>query len=62
MSPEPQPSLPIAAEAEPQAGRTAVPVWLIVLLFLILYWGMVYFDSNAGWFSEQVYADRKSVV
>jgi mono/diheme cytochrome c family protein len=60
MSPEPQPSLPIAAEAEPQAGRTAVPVWLIVLLFLILYWGMVYFDSNAGWFSEQVYAPYRS--
>jgi mono/diheme cytochrome c family protein len=60
MSPEPQTSLSIAAEAEPQAGRTAVPVWLIVLLFLILYWGMVYFDSNAGWFSEQVYAPYRS--
>jgi mono/diheme cytochrome c family protein len=60
MNPEPQQSLPIAAEAEPQAGRTAVPVWLIVLLFLILYWGMVYFDRNGGWFNEQVYAPYRS--
>jgi mono/diheme cytochrome c family protein len=60
MNPEPQPSLPLAAEAEPQAGRTAVPVWLIVLLFLILYWGMVYFDRNGGWFNEQVYAPYRS--
>jgi mono/diheme cytochrome c family protein len=60
MNPEPQQSLPIAAEAEPQAGRTAVPVWLIVLLFLLLYWGMVYFDANGGWFNEQVYAPYRS--
>jgi mono/diheme cytochrome c family protein len=60
MSPEPQQPLPIAAEAEPQAGRAAVPVWLIVLLFLILYWGMIYFDRNGGWFNEQVYAPYRS--
>jgi mono/diheme cytochrome c family protein len=60
MSPEPQQPLPIAAEAEPQAGRTPVPVWLIVLLFLILYWGMVYFDQHSGWFNEQVYAPYQS--
>ena len=61
MNPEPQQPLPIAAEAEPQAGRMAVPVWLIVLLFLILYWGMVYFDREGGWFSEQVYAPYRSI-
>ena len=60
MSPEPQQPLPSAAEAEPQAGRTPVPVWLIVLLFLILYWGMVYFDQHSGWFNEQVYAPYHS--
>ena len=37
MNPEPQQSLPIAADPEPQAGQTAVPVWLIVLLFIMLY-------------------------
>jgi mono/diheme cytochrome c family protein len=60
MSSEPQQSLPIATEAEPQAGRTAVPVWLIILLFVILYWGMVYFDQHGGWFNEQVYAPYHS--
>lgn len=60
MSPEPQQPLPLGAQAEPQAGRTPVPVWLIVLLFLILYWGMIYFDGNGGWFIEQVYAPYRS--
>lgn len=60
MSPEPQRSLPITAEAEPQAGRIAVPVWLIVLLFLLLYWGMVYFDQHSGWFDAQVYTPYRS--
>ena len=29
--------------------RRAIPVWLIVLLFLLFYWGMVYFDTQGGW-------------
>lgn len=41
--------------AEPQAGRHAVPVWLVVVLFVLLYWGMVYFDQHGGWFNEEVY-------
>jgi mono/diheme cytochrome c family protein len=54
--------MPGSAEAsEPKAGQAAVPVWLIVLLFLILYWGMVYFDRNSGWFSEQVYTPYQNV-
>lgn len=62
MSPEQNPSDALAAEAaEPKAGQAPVPVWLIVLLFLILYWGMVYFDANGGGFSQQVYAPYRSI-
>lgn len=40
----------------------SVPVWLIVAMFMILYWGALYFDSNGGWFSPQVYGPYKSVA
>lgn len=33
----------------------AVPIWLIVVFFLLLYWGAVYFDEHGGWFDAQVY-------
>jgi mono/diheme cytochrome c family protein len=33
----------------------AVPIWLIVVLFLLVYWGAVYFDEHGGWFDSQVY-------
>ena len=63
MNPEPQQPLPITAEAaEPQAARTAVPVWVIILLFLLLYWGMVYFDQHSGWFNAQVYTPYRSAA
>ena len=60
MSHEPQHSAALSAEAEPQAGRMPVPVWLIVLLFLLLYWGMIFFDQHSGWFDAQVYAPYRS--
>lgn len=56
-----QPILGSGEASEPKAGPAAVPVWLIVLLFVTLYWGMVYFDQHSGWFSEQVYAPYQSV-
>ncbi len=43
------------AEAEPKAARRAAPVWLLVLLLLLLYWGMVYFDQRGAWANPQVY-------
>src|SRR5690242_11021406 len=32
-----------------------VPIWLVILLFLLLYWGMVYFDQRSAWFDVRVY-------
>ncbi|HOX57507.1 MAG TPA: cytochrome c [Verrucomicrobiota bacterium] len=62
MSPEPlPPSSPPTEAAEPRAGNVAVPVWLLVLLSVLLYWGMVYFDQHSGWFNPQVYAPYRSL-
>jgi mono/diheme cytochrome c family protein len=62
MSPETRQPLSLSAEtAEPKAGQVAVPVWLIILFFLLLYWGMVYFDRSSGWFNEHVYAPYGSI-
>jgi mono/diheme cytochrome c family protein len=38
-----------------------VPVWLMVLLFVLLFWGMVYFDRNSGWFDVRVYSPYRSL-
>ncbi len=63
MSSEIYPAMPVDAceTAEPQARRTPVPIWLIVLLLVLLYWGAVYFDLRSGWFSEQVYGPYRSL-
>ena len=46
--------------AEPRAARRAVPVWLLILMLLLLYWSMLYFDQHGGWFSQEVYQPFKS--
>lgn len=46
---------------EPQAASRPVPVWLFVLLFILLYWAMLTFDSQAGWFNPQVYVPYHSL-
>jgi mono/diheme cytochrome c family protein len=45
-----------ATPAEPRPGRSPVPIWLIILFFLLLYWAMVYFDQRSGWFDVLVYS------
>jgi len=45
-----------SARAEPTALRRTVPVWLFPVLLVMLFWGMVYFDSHGGWFDPVVYA------
>jgi Cytochrome c, mono- and diheme variants len=54
---------PVASESiEPRAAKPAVPVWMFILLLLLIYAGMVYFDQASGWFSEQVYGPYHSVA
>jgi mono/diheme cytochrome c family protein len=56
MSPEThQPAAGAAgSRATPSRGAT-VPIWLIVVMALVLYWGALYFDQHGGWFNPQVY-------
>lgn len=63
MNSEPnQPGAPGSEAAEPKAGRTVVPVWLFVLFFMLLYWGMVYFDQRSAWADPQVYIPYHSTI
>jgi mono/diheme cytochrome c family protein len=40
---------------EPSVGNSSVPMWLILLLGLFFYWGMMYLDGSAGGFNSKVY-------
>jgi mono/diheme cytochrome c family protein len=62
MTLEPNPPSPLNPDAaeQPLAQRQPVPVWLVVLLFALLYWGMVYFDQRSGWGDEHVYVPYHS--
>jgi mono/diheme cytochrome c family protein len=43
-------------ENEPRADASMdVPVWLFILLFILIYWGMLHLDRHAGGFNEMVY-------
>ena len=46
---------------EPGTLRTPVPIWLFVVLIVLLYLGMVYFDSYGAWFNPIVYEPFASV-
>jgi mono/diheme cytochrome c family protein len=47
-------------EAGARPGNAAVPVWLFFLLFVLLFWGMYYFDQRSGWFNPNVYTPYRS--
>jgi mono/diheme cytochrome c family protein len=62
MSAETEQCKPIAAEdAEPVVGRAAAPIWLITVLIVLGYGGMLYLNENAGGFSAQVYEPYVSI-
>ncbi|HWV98384.1 MAG TPA: cytochrome c [Candidatus Acidoferrum sp.] len=63
MNPDPnEPGSPGSEAAEPKAARASVPVWLFVLFFLLLYWGMIYFDQRSAWADPQVYIPYHSAA
>jgi mono/diheme cytochrome c family protein len=63
MSAQPQSSTSRSSGGfEPKATTARVPIWLFVAFFVLLYWGMVYFDRNSGWFAPQVYAPYRSMA
>jgi len=59
-SSQPPPMPPETAELG--AGNMPVPVWLMVLLFVLLYAGMVFFDRYSGWFDAEVYMPYASLA
>jgi mono/diheme cytochrome c family protein len=60
MNAEPKPATPAAGE--PASAPTPLPVWLLVLTLLLLFWAAVYFDQHGGWFAAQVYSPYVSVA
>lgn len=62
MSPDPNQSIPMGTDVEPKAARREMPIWPILIFFIILYWGMVYFDERSGWGNSQVYAPYRSLA
>jgi mono/diheme cytochrome c family protein len=42
-------------DAEPVAGRSTVPIWLIVVFGLLFYWSQLFLAENAGGFNRDVY-------
>jgi mono/diheme cytochrome c family protein len=48
--------LPTSNGAEPTAGYATVPIWLVFVFGVLLYWCQLYLDKHAGGFNELVYA------
>jgi mono/diheme cytochrome c family protein len=63
MKREPGPSTAPPAELPAEHGRgPTVPVSLLVLLGVLLWWGAVYFDDHGAWFSPEVYPPYRSLA
>ena len=49
-------------EIEPTAGPARPPVWLLVLVVVLAFWGMGFLDNHGGEFNPQVYSPYKSIA
>jgi mono/diheme cytochrome c family protein len=62
MNSEPKSISEGVGAGEPSATRGPVPVWLMLLVFFLIYGGMLAFDLSGGWFDKDVYAPFTSKV
>ncbi len=63
MSDEPKTNDPNPAEdREPSVSDVAVPMWMMGLLIVLLWFGMLFLDQRAGGFDEQVYRPYPSLA
>jgi len=44
----------------PEATRSTVPMWILLLTLILIYLGAVYFDHHSGWFDARVYSPYTS--
>jgi mono/diheme cytochrome c family protein len=56
MSDETKTSPPTPSNPDPGAGRSTLPIGIVVFSLVLLFLGGLYFDGHGGWFSAQVYA------
>ncbi len=49
-------------ESEPTSTLAVVPVWLLILMLVVVYWGAVFFDKHGGWFNPRVYGPYASIA
>jgi mono/diheme cytochrome c family protein len=56
MNDEARSNCPAGTGGEPEATRSAVPMWIVVVALLLLFLGGVYFDHHSGWFNARVYS------
>jgi mono/diheme cytochrome c family protein len=47
--------------AEPSAGFSTVPIWLIMVFGGLFYWCQLYLNDHAGGFNDQVYTPFQSI-
>ncbi|MGA3267364.1 MAG: cytochrome c [Verrucomicrobiota bacterium] len=55
-------SIPNASSGEPNATRSVVPMWILVLTLVLLFLSWVYFDYRSGWFNPNVYTPYASAA
>jgi len=57
-----EPKTTNSAGSEPTSALTTLPIWLVVLMLLLLFWAGVSFDRHGGWFESKVYSPYVSLA